>query len=113
MCQTPEEIRQSNPFVEEISDFIDSNNIEPVEKLLLRGVRHNLVTSIQIKQEIEPIKLHSEECKNNPSLVWSFRNETGKVLAWFAGLMTITYGALRTLEIIFGLEALIKSALGL
>jgi len=56
---------------------------------------------------------HIKTCKRNPSAVWYFRNKTVKALAVWAAMFLASYLVIRIAEITFGLEALLKSALGL
>ena len=49
----------TNPIVIEIDDFIKENNLEPIEKLLLRVMKHNYVNGLSVKQHIEDDNCHT------------------------------------------------------
>ena len=62
---------------------------------------------------ILPKMEHVTVCKDNPSALWFFRNKTVKAVGMWAFLFAVSYASLRILEIIFGLEEIIKTAFGL
>ena len=113
MCQTPEQIADSNLTIQEIDDYLDRNELSAQEKLMLRVMRHNMITGIQIQQDIQPISKALDDTKKNPSLLYKFRHDTGKVIAGWMFVFGATYVVYRFLEIIVGLEAIITSAFGL
>ena len=49
----------TNPIVIEIDDFIKENNLEPIEKLLLRVMKHNYVNGLSVKQHVENDDIHT------------------------------------------------------
>ena len=46
-------------IVQEIDDFIRENNLEPIEKLLLRVMKHNYVNSASFRKHIENNECHT------------------------------------------------------
>lgn len=55
----PEE--KANPIVAEIDDFIEKNNLEPIEKLVLRVMKYNYMNSLSVKKHIEDKELHTPQ----------------------------------------------------
>ena len=57
----PHRRRQSDHdvIVQEIDDFITENNLEPIEKLLLRVMKYNYINSSSFKAHIENDECHT------------------------------------------------------
>ena len=87
MCRTIGEIMDSDIIIQEIDDYIAENNLEPLEKLTLRVLKHNYAKSIQIKEDVEELatcvdKHHDDKDLHSPKGLLV----RGKVIAWFVGL---------------------------
>jgi len=111
MSRTEKEIMQNDIIIQEIDAHIDANHLEPLDKLMLRVMKYNRIDVLQIKDDLKPVFKQTEENKKNPSLIWSFRNQTGKTMAVFSLIVMGSYFILRVLEMILGIEAMIKPLL--
>ena len=69
----------TNPIVVEIDEFIKENNLEPIEKLLLRVMKHNYVNGLSVKHHIE-----DENCHTPKGLL-----VRGPVIGWAIFIMII------------------------
>ena len=111
MCRTKEEIMVDDIIIQEIDEHIKRNNLAPLELLTLRVMKYNRIDVLQVKDDIAPVLAHVNVCKKNPSLVWYFRNNTGKTVAVVSSILFCTYVILGILETLIGFDVLIKSLL--
>lgn len=83
MCRSEGEIMQNNPIIQEIDDHIAENNLESLDKLMLRVMKYNYAKSIQIQEDVE------KSCKRMEKHIDNKDIHTpkgvllrGKVIAW-------------------------------
>lgn len=56
MCRPTKEIMENDPIIQEITDYIEENNLESINKLMLRVLKYNYAKSIQIKEDLTELK---------------------------------------------------------
>ena len=114
MCRPTGEIMENDIIVQEIDDYIEQNNLEPIEKLTLRVLKHTYVKNVQIQEDMTEVKSHAKECQENPSLLKIYRD---KPKQFFKGVISFIFGIglihffFRVVEIVSGLEGLLKALL--
>lgn len=101
MCRTQETIMRDDFIVREIDEHLTKNSLDALDSLMLRVMKYNRIDVLQVKDDIEPFK-------GCPSLSWRFKHETGKVLAEWLLILGASYFLFRVIEIITGLEGLLK-----
>ena len=111
MCDTPEKIMEDNIIVQELDDYINENHLKPMNKLILRGVKHNLIANYQIQQDLASIASHAKRCEESPSLIARFKENPRKVIAELTGVAFIYFTIFYTVATILGLEELLKAAI--
>ena len=88
---------EKDPLVQEIDAHIEQNNLDPLERLTLRVLKHNYILGKE-----------TQEVTKHPSLGWRFRNETGAVIMEWLGILGASYFLFRVIEIMTGLDGLLK-----
>jgi len=111
MCDHPDKIMEDNIVVQELDDYIESNKIGPMNKLLLRGVKQTLVTSIQNKQDIEEVKHDVKDMKECPSVTRRFRDKPLRVSAEVFSLSLVLFIVFHVLTLVIGIDELILIAI--
>lgn len=90
MCRPLKDIMQNDIIIQEIDDHIAENNLEPLEKLMLRVAKHNYAKSIQIQEDVEVVadgfKKHCED-KDLHTAKGILVNS--KVVFWFVTLVIL------------------------
>jgi hypothetical protein len=104
MCRTPETIMKDDFIIKEIDEHLEHNNLEELDRLMLRVMKYNRIDVLQVKDDVEPLK----DCVKHPSLSYRFKHETGKVLLEWAFILGSAYFMFRVVEILSGLEGLLK-----
>jgi len=51
--------QKNNPIVAEIDDFIEKNNLQPIEKLILRVMKYNYVNGLSVVKHVEDEAIHT------------------------------------------------------
>ena len=111
IAEQAEKIAKSHMVIQDLDCHIANNNLTDGEKLVFRFLRNGYVDSIRFDLRLKPLVEVAKDAKKNPSLLYLFRNETGKTLAVSSLVLIGSYVILRMLEILFGLEALVKPLL--
>lgn len=73
MCMTVEEITQENIVIQELDDYIAANG-DKKDTLVMRVLKQNMITGIQIQQDLEPLAEHVKLCIESPSLARQLKN---------------------------------------
>ena len=106
MCQTPQQIADNYIVIQELDDYIEANG-DKKNVLMMRVLKQNMITSIQIKQDLKPIAEHVTECNDSPSLLMQFRKNFLKTSGAVALIGFFMFMAFYTLvEVIGYAEAL-------
>ena len=108
IAEQAEKIARTHVVIQDLDDHLANNNLEEGEKLVFRLLRNSYVDGIRFDLRLEPLSKHAVECQKNPSLIYSFRNDTGKTIGIVSTLLIGSYVFLRVIELLFGLEMLIK-----
>lgn len=109
MCRTVEEIKQDNIILQEVDEFISENNIDPVQKLILRVVRRNFIATEQIKDDQEPLLDFLEDSKESPSIIWLLKNQPQSTMAVLFSVFSFLYVTAHIIEHFLGFEAILKA----
>ena len=110
MCKTKEEIVQENIVIQELDDYINDNG-DKKNTLIMRVLKHNLISSIQIQQDMSGLAEHIEECKESPSLSSQFKAHPLKTIGSLFMVFFCLFAICFTITTVVGLQEIIKSAI--
>ena len=111
IAEQAETLARSHLVIQDLDEHIANNHLEPGEKLVFRLLRHNYVNDIRFDLRLKPVTEHAEECRKNPSLLYAFRNETGKVIGLWALMVMLSGIVYSILEHVLGVRGLIEALL--
>ena len=111
IAEQAEKIALTHPVIQDLDDHIEHNHLEQGEKLVFRLLRHTYVNDIRFDLRLAPLTEQTKKCKDNPSLLYQFRHETGKAIAVWAMILLGANILYSILEQAFGLGELIKTLL--
>ena len=93
MCMTVDEITKENIVIQELDDYIAGNG-DRKDTLVMRVLKQNMITNIQIQQDLEPL---AKNMRESPSLLSLFKNKTLKtagvvaLLSFFMFMVFFTF----------------------
>jgi len=111
VCRTEEELRRDYLVLQELDDFMEENHIDPALKFILRLQRRNFLTTEQIKDDLVPVAAHAKVCKDNPSIIWCFRNKTLVTVTTVSGISFFVIILYRIVEYFVGFGDLVAKFL--
>lgn len=105
MCQTIEEITEEHIIVQDLDKYIAKNG-DTQTTLVMRVLRRNYISDIQIKQDLQPLIKCNKE---SPSISWMLKNKTVKTVASVSFVLFSSYLVCRVLETVVGLDKLLMA----
>jgi len=101
MYKSAKEAMEKDPIIQEIDAHIGANNLEPLEKLILRVLKYN-------RADLLPTVSQSRACKENPSLIWLLKNKTAATFSQLFLIYGLVYFFFRVIETMTGLGGVLK-----
>ena len=102
---------EDNILVQELNDYIKANHLGPMNKLVLRVAKNNLIINLQTQQDIQSIKKYNDKCKKSPSLSMMFKDAPIKVALAVVSLGAVLFTIYYVIVTVLGLEVLLKAAI--
>lgn len=98
---------QNDPLVQELQDYIDANNLQPTEKLLLRMAKHSYIQGIQIKEDVKILTQHDQ----SPSVTRLFKEKPMQTSGMIFTVGLAIYAVLEIINHTLGFEEVLKMIL--
>lgn len=90
MCRTEGEIMLDDPIIQDIDEHIARNHLDPLDKLMLRVMKHNYAKSIQIEESVGEFSadflkhVDDKECHTPKGIILR-----GPVIVWAIFIMIL------------------------